>query len=202
MASRAFRRPGRSSPAATDVPRCMYRVYSSKGWTFKGFVSPEKCTEESILDTAAMRSVFARTYGRVSQCGMITAKLRFSRCSASRLSTKRTSAEEVATWMWPISRNLFISRSLDARFSVPVIGIGAGPDTYGQVLFLHDMLGISLTGLTLHLSATSCRDSTVSRVPLRAVCGGNSRQAIYKLSRVCSVPPWSDYPTLGDLFER
>ncbi|WP_230527306.1 3-methyl-2-oxobutanoate hydroxymethyltransferase [Rosenbergiella nectarea] len=104
--------------------------------------------------------------------------------------------------MWPISRNLFISRSLDARFSVPVIGIGAGPDTYGQVLFLHDMLGISLTGLTLHLSATSCRDSTVSRVPLRAVCGGNSRQAIYKLSRVCSVPPWSDYPTLGDLFER
>jgi 3-methyl-2-oxobutanoate hydroxymethyltransferase len=39
-----------------------------------------------------------------------------------------------------------LGRDLSQAVSIPVIGIGAGPDTDGQVLVLHDMLGLSLTG--------------------------------------------------------
>ncbi|MCP6313238.1 3-methyl-2-oxobutanoate hydroxymethyltransferase, partial [Klebsiella pneumoniae] len=35
-----------------------------------------------------------------------------------------------------------IGAEITARSSVPVIGIGAGPDTDGQVLVFHDLLGI------------------------------------------------------------
>jgi len=39
-----------------------------------------------------------------------------------------------------------LGRALSGTVSVPVIGIGAGSDTDGQVLVLHDMLGLSITG--------------------------------------------------------
>ena len=36
-----------------------------------------------------------------------------------------------------------LGRELSQALTIPVIGIGAGPDTDAQVLVLHDMLGIS-----------------------------------------------------------
>ncbi|MBF7958766.1 3-methyl-2-oxobutanoate hydroxymethyltransferase [Rahnella victoriana] len=39
-----------------------------------------------------------------------------------------------------------LGKALSEAISIPVIGIGAGPDTDGQVLVLHDMLGLSITG--------------------------------------------------------
>ena len=41
-----------------------------------------------------------------------------------------------------------VRRMLSKTVSVPIIGIGAGVDTDGQVLVLHDMLGLSLSGHT------------------------------------------------------
>ena len=35
-----------------------------------------------------------------------------------------------------------LAKTVTERFDVPVIGIGAGVDTDGQVLVMHDMLGI------------------------------------------------------------
>ncbi|AIR88184.1 3-methyl-2-oxobutanoate hydroxymethyltransferase [Pseudomonas cremoricolorata] len=39
-----------------------------------------------------------------------------------------------------------LARQISQSVSIPVIGIGAGSDTDGQVLVLHDMLGLSLSG--------------------------------------------------------
>ena len=39
-----------------------------------------------------------------------------------------------------------MTKEITHAVKIPVIGIGAGSDTDGQVLVLHDMLGLSLTG--------------------------------------------------------
>ena len=39
-----------------------------------------------------------------------------------------------------------LAKEITSAVKIPVIGIGAGSDTDGQVLVLHDMLGLSLTG--------------------------------------------------------
>lgn len=36
-----------------------------------------------------------------------------------------------------------LAQRVSELLSIPVIGIGAGPDTDGQILVMHDMLGVS-----------------------------------------------------------
>lgn len=67
-----------------------------------------------------------------------------ARLKADALALEKAGAAMLLLECVPSSLAAEVSRAA----GVPVIGIGAGPDTDGQVLVLHDMLGLSLTGFT------------------------------------------------------
>ncbi len=52
-----------------------------------------------------------------------------------------------------------LAKEISQAAKIPVIGIGAGPDTDGQVLVLHDMLGLSATGHTPRFVRNFMQDS-------------------------------------------
>ncbi len=52
-----------------------------------------------------------------------------------------------------------LATKISQRARIPVIGIGAGAATDGQVLVLHDMLGLSLTGRTPKFVRNFMQDS-------------------------------------------
>jgi 3-methyl-2-oxobutanoate hydroxymethyltransferase len=40
-----------------------------------------------------------------------------------------------------------LAKTLTETLSIPVIGIGAGPDVDGQIMVMHDLLGITPPGI-------------------------------------------------------
>lgn len=42
-----------------------------------------------------------------------------------------------------------LAKSITERLEIPVIGIGAGPDTDGQIMVMHDMLGLTPSSITV-----------------------------------------------------
>ncbi|MFH1070173.1 MAG: 3-methyl-2-oxobutanoate hydroxymethyltransferase [Candidatus Glassbacteria bacterium] len=70
-----------------------------------------------------------------------------------------------------------LARLITGRLRIPTIGIGAGPDCDGQILVLHDVLGLTphrpkfagqwadLSGATVEAVAAYCRDVTEGRFP-------------------------------------
>ncbi|ENT4821203.1 MAG: 3-methyl-2-oxobutanoate hydroxymethyltransferase [Klebsiella michiganensis] len=73
---------------------------------------------------------------------------RGSQQAAALIDTAKKLEEAGAAMMLVEAVPAALGRALSGAVSVPVIGIGAGPDTDGQVLVLHDMLGLSITGRT------------------------------------------------------
>lgn len=59
---------------------------------------------------------------------------------------------------------MHLAADITAKASVPTIGIGAGPHCDGQVLVLHDLLGLSPRGFTFTKAYANLRESSLEAV--------------------------------------
>ena len=54
-----------------------------------------------------------------------------------------------------------LAREITQKISIPTIGIGAGPDCDGQVLVLHDILGLSPNNLKFTRKYANVRELSI-----------------------------------------
>ena len=77
-----------------------------------------------------------------------------------------------------------LAEEITQAVKIPVIGIGAGAATDGQVLVMHDMLGLSLTGRSPKFVRISCKARRASRPPSRPMSAPSGRVLPRRRTRI------------------